>query len=300
MMMNFAAHVLMCPPDHFGIQYEINPWMNRRRDADAALAAQQWQRLRGLLEQAGAAISCLRPQPGLPDLVFTANAALIYRDTAYLSRFRPRERQGEEPVYRKWFSEHGYRVSDPAGHAHFEGAGDALFCGDTLFAGYRIRSDMKAHQKLGEVLGCPVIPLELVRTRYYHLDTCFCPLAPGAALYYPPAFDEYGRRALRQWIPDLIAVKPDEAARLACNAVVVGKTVITGAGCPDLRRRLQDRGFTTYETPLDEFIKAGGSAKCLTLRLDGEDAASWPQERLFVVPLRRRESSGPPGWMREF
>jgi N-dimethylarginine dimethylaminohydrolase len=270
-----SPHILMCPPDYYGIEYEINPWMNRRRAVDRALAVQQWQHLRDLLENAGATVSCLHPVRGLPDLVFTANAGLVCGDMTILSRFRHSERQREEPQFRRWFSDHGFRVYGLKAQASFEGAGDALFCGDTLFAGYRIRSDVQAHQELGEVLGCRVVPLELVHPRYYHLDTCFCPLTSDAAIYYAGAFDEYGRRVLHQWIPDLIGVSSREARRWACNAVVVAKTVVTGSGCPELHRQLRDRGFTAYETPLDEFIKSGGSAKCLTLRMDGEDAASW-------------------------
>ena len=110
---------------------------------------------------------------------------------------------------------------------------------------------------------------------YYHLDTCFCPLAPGEALYHPGAFDPYGRKVIEARVPGLIVVAPDEAARFACNAVVVGKTVVTNAGCPQLAAALRRRGYEPVETELDEFIKAGGSAKCLTLRLDGEEAAGW-------------------------
>ena len=276
--MKWAPRVLMCPPDYFGIEYEINPWMSRTRAVDRRRAMLQWNALRCLLERCGAAVSCLCPAAGLPDLVFTANAALIWHDLAVLSRFRHPQRQGEEPLNCRWFSDHGYRIHRLKSQVSFEGAGDALFCGDTLFAGYRIRSNIRACQELGELLACRVVPLELVQPRYYHLDTCFCPLTVDSAIYYPRAFDEYGRRALRYRIPDLIPLEPSEARRLACNAVVLGKTVITGAGCPRLHRRLRDRGFTTLETTLDEFIKAGGSAKCLTLRLDGEDAASWRTE----------------------
>ncbi|HEX5445218.1 MAG TPA: amidinotransferase, partial [Pirellulales bacterium] len=137
------------------------------------------------------------------------------------------------------------------------------------------RSDARGHQQIGERLGCRVIPLELVDPYYYHLDTCFCPLAPGRAIYYPPAFDDYGLRALRESVEELIPVCDDEARRFACNAVVVGRTVVTNAGCPELHAQLRAGGFEPRETPLDEFVKAGGSAKCLTLRLDGEEAASW-------------------------
>ncbi|MHC4398878.1 MAG: dimethylarginine dimethylaminohydrolase family protein [Planctomycetota bacterium] len=273
--MTSAPEILMCPPDHYGIHYEINPWMSRRRACDRRRAAGQWRRLRRLLEEARARIRCLEPVPGLPDLVFTANAALVYENTAVLSRFRYPQRQAEASHNLKWLEASGFSVLRLPVDASFEGAGDALFLEDTLFAGYRIRSDVVAHQQLGAMLDLRVIPLELVDPDYYHLDTCFCPLAPGAAIYYPRAFDAYGRRVLARSIPDLIPVSTAEARRFACNAVVVGRTVITNTGCSQLHRQLRARGFAPRATPLDEFVKSGGSAKCLTLRLDGEEAAAW-------------------------
>ena len=268
-------HILMCPPDYYGIEYEINPWMKRERQADHALAVKQWHDLRGILESAGARISLLEPMKGLPDLVFTANAALIHRRQAVLSRFRHEQRQGEEPIDAAWLQREGFEVRLLPEGLYFEGAGDALFCGDTLLAGYRIRSDARGHQQIGAMLGCRVIPMELVDPYYYHLDTCFCPLEPGIAIYYPPAFDEYAKRVLPENVERLIPVEPEEAVRFACNAVVVGRTVVTNSGCPQLHRDLRAAGYTPVETPLDEFVKAGGSAKCLTLRLDGEEAAAW-------------------------
>jgi N-dimethylarginine dimethylaminohydrolase len=265
----------MCPPDFYGIEYEINPWMNRARQADHALATAQWNALYEMLKANGAEVALVAPLRGLPDLVFTANAGLVHQRRIILSRFRYSQRQAEEPVFAAWFTEHGFEVTYPPENFSFEGAGDALFCGDTLWAGYRMRSDAGGHQAIGEQLGVRVIPLELVDARYYHLDTCFCPLAEGLAIYYPEAFDEYGRRALAAGIDELIAVEPREAERFACNAVVLGKTVVTNTGCDALSAELARRGYRPLATPLDEFVKAGGSAKCLTLRLDGEDAAAW-------------------------
>jgi N-dimethylarginine dimethylaminohydrolase len=269
--------ILMCPPDYFGIEYEINPWMSRQRQADRDLAIEQWESLVAILSQLGVEIQLLDPVHGLPDLVFTANAAIIHRDRAILSRFRHKQRQGEEPYCAAWLRRHGFTVEELPEERFFEGAGDALFCGETLLAGYRIRSDVQSQQMLGEMLGCEVIPLELVDEHYYHLDTCFCPLAAGVAIWHPAAFDEYGRRALSEIVPTLIEVVPEEARSFACNAVVVGKNVITNSGSPQLHRDLARHGFTPHETPLSEFVKAGGSAKCLTLRLDGEEAAAWKQ-----------------------
>lgn len=279
-----AAHVLMCPPDHYGIEYEINPWMSRQRQADHAKATAQWQGLRRAIESAGASVSLLKPIRGLPDLVFTANAALIHDGDAVLARFRHEERRAETPHAAAWFRAHGFRVREAPEGAFFEGAGDALFCGDTLFAGYRIRSDIGGHQRIGAMLGCRVIPLELVDPYYYHLDTCFCPLADGLAIYHPNAFDEYARRALCEHIEHLVPVAESEAQRFACNAVVIGRTVITNTGCPQLQGKLAALGYTPVETPLDEFTKAGGSAKCLTLRLDGEDAAAWRNASPLAQP----------------
>lgn len=268
--------ILMCPPDYYGIEYEINPWMSRSRQSDPHRSRAQWRALYEQLQSVGADVRLMDPVKGLPDLVFTANAGFVFYETVYLSRFRYKARQGETPVDEAWFRANGFRTESIPDDLCFEGAGDALFCGETLFGGYVIRSDAPALQWLAGQIGCRVIPLELVNDYYYHLDTCFCPLSPTEALYYPPAFDEYGRKALRQHIPTLIEVPPDEAARFACNAAVVRNNVVLNTGCPQVEAALNERGYTTHAVELSEFIKAGGSAKCLTLRLDGEDAAVWP------------------------
>ncbi|HEX4607159.1 MAG TPA: arginine deiminase-related protein [Urbifossiella sp.] len=270
-----AARVLMCPPDHYGIEYEINPWMNRSLGAVRELAFNQWRTLRDALRSLGVAVEELIPQPGLPDLVFTANAGLVFGTRFVSSRFRHEVRARESPVFDAWFAGHGFGVEHlPEGMYH-EGAGDALFCGDTLFAGYRTRSAAAAHQWVGTALGVRVLPVELVDPRFYHLDTCFCPLAPGEAIYFPGAFDDYGRKVLAAHVPKLIPVGEADAARFGCNAVVVGRAVIHNSRCPGLAAALGASGYRSIEVELDEFLKAGGSAKCLTLRLDGEDAAGW-------------------------
>ncbi len=267
------SQILMCPPDFYGIEYEINPWMSRQRQADPVLAREQWLGLHEKLIALGVEISLVEPVLNLPDLVFTANAGMIAGKRAILSRFRHPERQKEEVHFRAWFTAHGFEVLESPPGMSFEGAGDALFCAETLFAGYRMRSDALGHQQIGTWLECRVIPLELIDPYYYHLDTCFCPLAPGIALWYPGAFDEYGRKAVMELIPELIEVEVEEARAFACNAVVVGNTVVTNIGCERLHAALSSRGYHPLATPLGEFTKAGGSAKCLTLRLDGEEAA---------------------------
>lgn len=270
--------ILMCPPDYYGIEYEINPWMSRSRQSDPAESQRQWRQLHAGIESLGVDVRLMEPVKGLPDLVFTANAGLVWRDAVFLPQFRHAARQGETPLDDACFQSLGFRtVSLPEG-MNFEGAGDALFCGETLFAGYLIRSDAASMQWVAEQIGCRVIPLQLIDDYYYHLDTCFCPLSATEALYYPPAFDDYGRQVLQEHIPTLIEVEASEARRFACNAVVVGKHVLLNSGCPQLEAALSQAGYQPHPHELDEFIKAGGSAKCLTLRLDGEEAAIWPTD----------------------
>jgi N-dimethylarginine dimethylaminohydrolase len=265
----------MCPPDYYGIEYEINPWMDKSRGSAHGRAYAQWLSLYRTLQELGAQIDLLIPQAGLPDLVFTANAGLVYGTRFFSSSFRHEVRARESPVFEAWFDSQGFTVERLPPGFFFEGAGDALFCGRTLFAGYRIRSDVQGHQFLGKGMGRLVLPLELVNKYFYHLDTCFCPLTADQAIYYPEAFDPYGRKVLQAHIPDLLAVTEAEAKQFACNAVVFDRTVITNVGCEHLAGHLLKRGFHPVALELDEFLKSGGSAKCLTLRLDGEEAAIW-------------------------
>lgn len=270
-----SPRILMCPPDHYGIEYEINPWMNRSLGAVRALAFQQWTNLRDTLVSLGVTVELMQPQPGLPDLVFTANAGVIFHNKFLSANFKHDVRAKESPFFDAWFSSHGFDVLHLPEKSFHEGAGDALFCGESLFSGYRTRSDALSHQWVGDKLGVRVLPLELVNPRFYHLDTCFCPLAPGEAIWFPDAFDQYGKKVIQQQVTKLIAVQEPEAHRFGCNAVVVGKTVVHNSRCTALARSLEDAGYKSIEVELDEFLKAGGSAKCLTLRLDGEEAAAW-------------------------
>jgi N-dimethylarginine dimethylaminohydrolase len=277
--------ILMCPSDYYGIEYEINPWMNKTLGSDPGRSSQQWRKLRDTFVELGAHVEELEPAPGLPDLVFTANAGIVYRGLFVVARFRFGVRQGESPLCMRWARQHGFEVVELPPGLYHEGAGDALFCGETLFAGYRFRSDARSHHWVADRLGVEVLPLELVDSRFYHLDTCFCPLSTTEAIYYPGAFDDYGRSVLKDLIPNLIEVSSDEAVSFSCNAVVIGHDVVLNAGVPKLSRALEAEGFQAHPVLLSEFIKSGGSAKCLTLRLDGEEAAAWKHQAAESVAL---------------
>lgn len=265
------SRLLVCPPDYFDIEYEINPWMRRSNTVDHVSAVRQWHGLMQVLErEVGAVLERMRPVPALPDLVFTANAGVVVGRRAVVSRFRYPERQREEVYFEDWFRRAGYDVVTLEPEFFFEGAGDLLGFSDCWFGGYRQRSDIRVFPLLSDVFTREIIPLELVDGRFYHLDTCFCPLSGGELLYFPAAFDTDGQEVITERVPEgaRLVVPESEALRFACNAVCVGKHVVLPAGCPETERQLQSRGYRTRSLPLDEFMKSGGSAKCLTLALD--------------------------------
>lgn len=262
--------ILMCPPTYFTVAYAINPWMQEAEPCDENLAKHQWETLyKTITEQAGADVALLTPEPGVPDLVFTANAAFVYNDTAVIAHYKHPERRAEEPICVKWFEENGFKAVQMPDHIFFEGAGDALIWQDRVFAGYKTRTDIASHSLLTAATDLPVLSMELINERYYHIDVCLCPLQDGHLIYSPDSFDEYGRAVIEANVPakKLIPVSPEEAARFACNAVNIGDTVIFNQGSPELTKDLQDRGFQVLSVDLSEFLKAGGSSKCLTLRI---------------------------------
>ena len=121
------ARLLVCPPDYYGIEYEINPWMRVSNAADPDRSKAQWRNLMQTLEKdAGAKLQRMTPIEGLPDLVFTANAGLTRDGKTVISQFRQKERQPEEEYFKRWFTEHDYSVIPLGVESYFEGAGDLL------------------------------------------------------------------------------------------------------------------------------------------------------------------------------
>ncbi|MDZ8221427.1 TIGR00300 family protein [Nostoc sp. ChiVER01] len=269
--MTSRIRFLMCPPDHYDVDYVINPWMEGNiHKSSRDRAVEQWQGLHQILKE-HAIVDLVPPEKGWPDLVFTANAGLVLGNNVVLSRFLHKERQGEEPFFKQWFEANGYTVNELPKDLPFEGAGDALLDreGRWLWAGYGFRSELDSHPYLAKWLDIEVLSLRLIDERFYHLDTCFCPLANGYLLYYPGAFDAYSNRLIEMRVaPEKrIALEEADAVNFACNAVNVDSIVIMNKASEALKTRLADVGFQVLETPLTEFLKAGGAAKCLTLRV---------------------------------
>jgi len=266
--MRWGHRYLMCPPHHFGVLYEINPWMHREIAVDHDAAVAQWERLVANLRAAGAEVEVLEPQPHVPDLVFTANAGVVSGGRFVPAHFRHAERQPETPVFSAWFAERGFEIVELPPALTHEGAGDALPFGDVLLSGYRPRSDVAAATELSRLLDVAVGSVELVDPRLYHLDLTFCPLDDRRALVAPLGWDRYGRTVVEALVPEPLWLEDEEALQFCANSVVVGTNVVMPAVPPRVGRQLEAWGFSVVESAVGEFLKAGGGCRCLTLALD--------------------------------
>ncbi len=276
------AHLVLCPPDYFTVSYRINPWMNPdawARDTArlAAKAKREWSQLISTLTSLGARLELVPPRPGVPDMVFTANAAVVLDGKALLAHFRYPERQKEEPYLEAFFLALKRRgvlrdVAKVPETVTQEGAGDCLWdpARGLFWTGHGPRSSPQAAAVISHYFGVPVEPLELVDGRFYHLDTCLSPLSGGEVIYYPPAFSAASRTRLIERVGEdrLIEATPDDACALAVNAINIGTDLVMAACSTALERRLAARGYRVHRVPLTAFAKSGGAAFCLSLRLD--------------------------------
>jgi arginine dihydrolase len=276
-----SARLLMCAPDHFAVSYAINPWMDptswARDNRAHAAAAREWADLCRTLSAHGAEIDLVPSVPGLPDLVFTANAAVVLDRQVLLARFRHPERQREETHFEAAFRSlqaHGLvdTVRKLPDDVVLEGAGDCVWdeTRKLFWMGHGPRSDAAARHAVADMFGQDVVALELADARFYHMDTALSALPRGEVMYLPDAFTKAGRAAIRQRVaPDQrIEIGSGDGCRLAANAVCLGDAVVM-SGCGErLRAELAERGYRAVTTPLPSFLRSGGSAFCLTLRLD--------------------------------
>lgn len=261
--------VLMCRPDYYGVQYEINPWMSLDQQVNHTLALKQWDKLYETIKYCGAKVDLVEPVDGWPDMVFTANAGMVYQNRIVLAHFKYKERQGEVPHFKNWFMNAGFDVINQADSntPFFEGAGDALSAGKYLFAGFGFRSEKRFYEEASYLDQNMLVYCELIDPYFYHLDTCFCPISDELAIWYPSAFTPDSQKYMSEKI-QLIAVNEDEAKRFACNAVVLGNNIVLPTGCPEVTKELHKYSYAVYSCDMQEYLKAGGACKCLTLRLD--------------------------------
>jgi ornithine--oxo-acid transaminase len=268
---------LLCPPEWFGVDYVLNPWMAgnvNRSSRDLAFA--QWRSLHNMLRSV-ADVRLLHPEPGCPDMVFVGHAALVHHGVAAVSSFHPPQRRAEVTYLRRWLTSQGFLLWDTPRETAFEGEGDVCFneAGTALWAAHGPRTCKAAHRHVADAWHVPVRSLHLVDPRFYHLETCFTPLAnpqgtgPGYLLYYPGAFDAPSLAQIEAAYPAThrIAVSEADATHMACSALNLGRTIFTGELSPELATRLFDAGFDVVQLQLSEFIMGGAGAKSLALRL---------------------------------
>jgi N-dimethylarginine dimethylaminohydrolase len=261
-----ARNYLMCPPEHFAVEYAINPWMNPDKPVDVALAMHQWQRLSDAYTSLGHTVHTIAPEPGLPDMVFAANGATVIGGKVLGSKFKHPERGPEAAAYLSWFRAQGYRDVRESAVVN-EGEGDIVYAGRAVLVGHGFRSDAAVRHELTDLFGLPVISLRLVDPRFYHLDTAMVVLDPETAAYYPAAFDDTARAALAAHFPELIEVKDEDAEVLGLNAISDGRNVVLPEQAVGMQAQLAAAGFNPVGVDLSELLKAGGGPKCCTLEL---------------------------------
>jgi len=262
-----TMQILMCPPTHFDVEYEINPWMHRDNPVDHSRARAQWQALHDIYTQRlGWTVHLLEPRPHLPDLVFTANGGLVIGGTVVLPCFRHPERQGETALFEAWFRANGFK-SQPLPTHDFEGEGDALLWNDVLFAGYPWRSDKLSHQFLARSFGIEVVSLQLTDARFYHLDTALTVVNKTTVALYPRAFTPESLEQVRRLVPNVIMASDEDALAYGLNALSDGEHIVLSDRATGLIATYRKLGLEVWPTPIGEFQKSGGGVKCLSLEL---------------------------------
>ena len=255
----------MTAPTFFAVEYAINPWMDTSTSVDTHVALNQWETLRQTYKELGHTVELVEPVAGLPDMVYAANGGLLVNGAAVTARFAYPQRAGESAAYAEWMARHGYH---PVGTRHVnEGQGDVLLAGSILLAGHGFRTDRRAHDEIAALVGMPVVSLELVDPRFYHLDTALAVLDHTTVAFYPAAFTEASRARLRKLFPDAIEVGSADAGVLGLNAVSDGLNVVLPAAATGFAGQLRAAGFRPIGVELSELLKGGGSVKCCTLEV---------------------------------
>ena len=259
--------ILMCAPEYFEVEYEINPWMHTNNKVNKDEAMRQWKHLYQIYtEKLGWDVQLIDPVPHLPDMVFTANGALLYKGKVALPRFRHPDRQPETERFEQWFRAAGYKELFLPKY-DFEGEGDALFWNDILFIGYPWRTDKAAHAEIAEFFGVKTISLQLADARFYHLDTALTIVSKDTVAIYPGAFTEESLRAIHEAVPNVIEATAGDAESYGLNAMSDGTNIVLSDKATGLISKYRSLGMNVHPCAITEYQKSGGGVKCLTLEL---------------------------------
>lgn len=258
--------VLLCPPTFYDVTYEINPWMHVENKVDHKRVQEEYAELKSVYSELGVAMLELPQEQGLPDMVYSANYGFPIGNIFIKSNYKFPQRKKEAELSKAYFEQLGFAIEELPESVHWEGQGDLLTIGGRYFLGWGKRSDKASKEYLEKILGKPIIDFELINPYYYHLDTCFTPFDAETVAINPKSFTQDGLKTLRREFRNIIEVGKPDNDLIACNAVVVGKTIVVAKGISDaLKESYAFYGYTTREVPMDEYRKGGGSVKCLTL-----------------------------------
>jgi N-dimethylarginine dimethylaminohydrolase len=284
--LGWGHRYLMVEPNHFRVDYTINPYMDIHQQPDPVRAREQWLVLVESLLGVGADVEVLEQRPDAPDMVYAMNLGLVVNRSeqerrVVMSHMRYAERRMEVRTAQPWFADHGFATSfvgrDGVG-AHFE-AGDAFAYADSLVVGYGPRTEELGLKHLATELDVRVRGLRITHPGMYHLDLAFCPLDDTRAMVCPSALDDDSAKALLALVPEPLVLSEEEALTFCANSVVVGRTVLMPACPPRVRAQLEAWGFDVVMAEVGEFHKGGGSIRCLTNPVDvvlGRDLTAVP------------------------
>ena len=256
--------ILMCRPTTFSVKYSINPWMDDNEPVNLELAKYQWEELKSTIEELGVEVCFLDQHEDLPDMVFAANAGIAHNNQVVLSNFRYPQRQPEHQEFKQWFLDSGYSVHTLPESMTFEGGGDCFVWNDYLIAGWGYRSDKHAVEKAAELLGLKCITLKLQDKRFYHLDTCMLVTKDNTCLYYPGAFIDSD---IDQLPFNMVPISEIDACNFACNGVKIDNNIVATKMSTALKADLEKNKINVLEVNTSEFLKSGGSARCLVLEI---------------------------------
>lgn len=255
----------MCPPTHFEIEYAINAWTNIEDSIDHDRAMEEWETLKQTYEAQGIRVEVVPPTAGAIELTFIGDSIFLYNGRAISSRFRFSERAAEVPASAAYFGARGFQLHTLPEGLHYEGNGDSLIWNGVMLGGWGIRSDRDAYRHIAAIFDVETIPLQLVQP-FYHLDLALCPLNDKILAYYPGAFTPESRELINKLSPRAIPIAEGEVMSFGLNGKVIGNCIVmNGRPCPDLRGQIEALGLRIITVNTDEFNKAGGAAKCLTL-----------------------------------
>ena len=261
----------MCPPSEFAVPWQINPWMNLENQPNKETAWRQWHKIFEIYQRLRLRVLLIQPIKGLPDMIFTANAAWGRKGNFVISSFRHPERRPEQDYYKTWLESRGFKTTEPPSGINFEGQGDFITTKEAYLFGHGIRSSIEAMDFIKKNMNLikEIIPLKLVNQKFYHLDTCMMYIYPiNAIMYFPEAFDEEGLSRIKNLEANKIEVTQEEAESFICNGIYFEDTIVLGGRTERIAPMLQEKGLEVIITDVSEFKKSGAGIRCLTLFLD--------------------------------